>query len=113
MAAAPGSACEKRNNTENANKDRAARKMGIEFRPGGLIVTGSPLAEVHRELISRHCVAIRPLLVATIQRLPQRTIESIFPKPGTMFPRVTFTGPLGPSKITVPPITSETSSPEW
>jgi hypothetical protein len=74
-------------------------------------VTGSPLAEVHRELISHHCVVIRPLLVATIQRLPQRTIESIFPKPGTMFPRVTFTGPLGPSKMTVPPITSRTVQP--
>jgi len=30
----------------------------------------------------RYRVEIRPLLVATIQRLPQRTIESIFPTPG-------------------------------
>jgi len=51
-------------------------------------------------------VEIRPLLVATIQRLPQRTIESIFPTPGTVSPRVAFQMPLGPSKTAVPPLTS-------
>ena len=30
---APGYACERRNNTENANKIGAARKTGVEFRP--------------------------------------------------------------------------------
>src|SRR5215475_3151565 len=58
-----------------------------------------------------HCVVIRPLLVATIQRLPQRTIESILPKPGTVLPRVTFRVPLGPSRTAVPPTTSWTFQP--
>ena|SRR5215831_4051996 len=58
-----------------------------------------------------HCVVIRPLLVATIQRLPQRTIESILPKPGTELPRVTFKVPLGPSNTTEPPTTSRTVQP--
>src|SRR5215471_10173014 len=51
-------------------------------------------------------VEIRPLLVATIQRLPQRTIESIFPTPGTVSPRVAFHTPFGPSNTAVPPLTS-------
>jgi hypothetical protein len=46
------------------------------------------------------------LLVATIQRLPQRTIESIFPTPGTVSPRIAFHTPFGPSKTAVPPLTS-------
>jgi hypothetical protein len=54
---------------------------------------------------------ITPLLVATIQRLPQRTIESILPKPGTELPRVTFKVPLGPSNTTDPPTTSRTVQP--
>src|SRR5215475_589318 len=58
-----------------------------------------------------HCVVIRPLLVATIQRLPQRTIESILPKPGTVAPRVTFRVPLDPSKKAAPPTTSRTVQP--
>src|SRR4029453_7806148 len=49
---------------------------------------------------------MRPLLVATIQRLPQRTIESIFPTPGTVSPRIAFHTPFGPSKTAVPPLTS-------
>jgi len=31
-----------------------------------------------------HGVVINPLLVATIQRLPQKTTESTFPSPGTL-----------------------------
>ena len=46
------------------------------------------------------------MLVATIQRLPQRTIESIFPTPGTVSPRTAFHTPFGPSKTAVPPLTS-------
>ena len=49
-----------------------------------------------------YCVVIRPRLVATIQRLPQRTIESIVPTPGTLSPHVTFQMPLGPSKTALP-----------
>ena len=56
-------------------------------------------------------VEIRPLLVATIQRLPQRTIESIFPTPGTVSPRVAFQMPLGPSRTAVPPLTSRIVQP--
>ena len=57
-------------------------------------------------ITSHQGVEIRPLLVATFQRLPQRTIESIFPTPGTVSPRVAFHTPFGPSKTTVPPLTS-------
>ena len=56
-------------------------------------------------------VEIKPLLVATIHRLPQRTIESIFPTPGTVSPRVAFQTPLGPSRTAVPPLTSRIVQP--
>src|SRR6266851_2156840 len=56
-------------------------------------------------------VEIRPLLVATIQRLPQRTIESIVPTPGTVSPRAAFHVPFGPSNTAVPPLTSRTVHP--
>src|SRR5262245_32278826 len=56
-------------------------------------------------------VEIRPLLVATIQRLPQRTIESIRPTPGTVSPRAARHTPSGPSSTTVPPTTSRTVQP--
>src|SRR5258707_3071712 len=58
-----------------------------------------------------YCVAINPFAVATIQRLPQRTIESMRPIPGTVSPRVTVQTPLGPSRIAVPPRTSRTVQP--
>ncbi len=56
-------------------------------------------------------MAINPLAVATIQRLPQRTIESMRPTPGTVSPRVTVQTPSGPSRIAVPPRTSRTVQP--
>jgi hypothetical protein len=56
-------------------------------------------------------VEIKPLLVATIHRLPQRTTESIFPTPGTVSPRVAFQTPLGPSRTAVPPLTSRIVQP--
>jgi hypothetical protein len=56
-------------------------------------------------------VETRPLLVATIQRLPHRTIESTFPNPGTVSPLVARHCPLGPSKTAVPPTTSRTVQP--
>ena len=46
------------------------------------------------------------MLVATIQRLPQRTIESIFPNPGTVSPRAAFQTPFGPSNVAVRPLTA-------
>src|SRR5687768_15366171 len=54
---------------------------------------------------------MRPLLVATIQRSPQRTIEVMFPTPGTVLPRVAFQTPLGPCSVTVPLLTSRTVHP--
>ena len=56
-------------------------------------------------------VAIKPLAVATIQRLPQRTIESIRPMPGTVSPRIAIRIPSGPSRTAVPPRTSRTVQP--
>src|SRR5262245_23834059 len=54
---------------------------------------------------------MRPLVVATIQRLPQRTIESIRPIPGTVSPCAARQAPLGPSSTTVPPTTSRIVQP--
>src|SRR5882757_717786 len=56
-------------------------------------------------------VAINPPAVATIQRLPQRTIEPIRPIPGTVSPRVAIRTPSGPSRTAVPPRTSRTVQP--
>jgi hypothetical protein len=56
-------------------------------------------------------VLIKPRLVATIQRLPQRTIDSILPTPGTVSPCDTLKTPLGPSKTTVLPLTSRRVQP--
>ena len=56
-------------------------------------------------------VVIKPLLVATIQRLPHRTIESIVPSPGTLSPRVTFQTPSGPCSTALPLATSRITQP--
>jgi len=56
-------------------------------------------------------VDINPLLVATIQRLPQRTIDSTRPTPGTVSPRLTVKVPFGPSKTAVPSVTSRSIQP--
>jgi hypothetical protein len=53
-------------------------------------------------------VEIKPLLVPTTKRLPQRTIESTLPTPGTVWPGVTFQTPFGPS-ITATPFTTSRS----
>ena len=58
-------------------------------------------------------VEIRPLLVATIQRLPHRTIESIFPMLGMVSPWLALHTPLGPSKTAVLPLTSRITHPRW
>jgi len=54
---------------------------------------------------------INPLLVATIQRLPQSTTESIFPSIGTVSPRATFHVPSGPCKLAMPLLTLVTVQP--
>src|SRR3954468_14801761 len=56
-------------------------------------------------------VEIRPLLVATIQRLPQRTTDSMRPIPGTVSPCAARQTPPGPSSTAVPPTTSRIVQP--
>ncbi len=56
-------------------------------------------------------VVIKPLLVATSKRLPQRTMESIRPAPGTVSPTDTLWIPSGPCNRTVPPDTCLTLQP--
>ena len=60
---------------------------------------------------STYGVEIKPRLVATIKRLPQRTIESTRPIPGTVCPSVTFQTPFGPSITAVPLTTSRSVQP--
>ena|SRR6476659_2860969 len=68
-----------------------------------------PLAPSHPPTYG---VEIRPVLVATIRRLPHRKIETILPTPGTVSPRVTCQVlPLGPSNTAVPFITSRSVQP--
>src|SRR5580765_4604054 len=67
-----------------------------------------PLAPSHPPTYG---VEIRPLLVATIRRLPHRKIDSILPTPGTVSPRVTRQVPLGPSNTAVPFVTSRSVQP--
>ena len=54
---------------------------------------------------------MRPLLVTTIQWLPQRTINSTLPTRGTVSPRVALHVPSGPSRTAVAPETSRTVQP--
>ena len=61
--------------------------------------------------MSNYGVEIKPLLVATTRRLPQRTIESTLPTPGTVCPGITFQTPLGPSNTAVPLTTSRSVQP--
>ena len=61
--------------------------------------------------MSNYGVEIKPLLVATTRRLPQRTIESTLPTPGTVCPGVTFQTPFGPSITAVPLTTSRSVQP--
>ena len=56
-------------------------------------------------------VEINPLLVATIQRLPQRTIESTLPTPGTVSPCLTRQTPFGPCTTAMPSTTSISAQP--
>ena len=56
-------------------------------------------------------VEIRPLLVATIKRFPQRMIATTLPTPGTVSPRFTLKLPPGPSNTAVPLTTSRSVQP--
>jgi hypothetical protein len=77
----------------------------------------SPVGRPGESLLSRtqwrqsYDVEISPRLVATIQRSPQRRIESTLPTPGTVSPRLTLQMPLGPSKIAIPFVTSRSVHP--
>ena len=75
---------------------------------GTLRDENSPPIRSHHHI---HGVEINPRLVATIQRLPQRTIELILPAPGTVSPRVAFQTPVGPSKTAVERFTSRMDHP--
>src|SRR5271165_5612539 len=63
------------------------RQAGVHFPPGR----------------ATHGVEISPDSVATIQRSPQRTIDSSRPTPGTMSPRAALKLRSGPSRIAVLP----------
>src|SRR3981189_3367014 len=52
-----------------------------------------------------------PLLVATSQWLPQRTMDSILPTPGTVSPGAALRTPPGPSKTALPLVTSRSVQP--
>ncbi len=73
---------------------------------GGRIYVMLLVASLHA-----YGVEINPLAVATIQRLPQRTMESIRPMPGTSSPRAAIRIPSGPSSTAVPARTSRTAHP--
>jgi hypothetical protein len=60
---------------------------------------------------STYGVEIKPRLVATTKRFPQRTIESTRPIPGTVCPGVTLQTPFGPSITAVPLTTSRSVQP--
>ena len=49
--------------------------------------------------------------MTTIQRLPQRTIDSTLPTRGSVSPRIALQTPSGPSKTAVAPETSRTVQP--
>ena len=54
---------------------------------------------------------MRPLVVTTIQRLPQRVIESIRPSAGTKSPGLTVQARSPPTSTAVAPYTSPTIQP--
>ena len=61
--------------------------------------------------LDQSTVEMSPRVVATIQRLPQRTMESTRPTPGTVSPVFARQTPSGPCKTAVPPTTSRTDQP--
>jgi hypothetical protein len=88
---------------ERERKHRALARLRLERRR-----SAPPL---QRAGTGPYGVEIKPLLVATIKRLPQRTIESTLPTPGTVCPGVTFQTPFGPSMTAVPSTTSRSVQP--
>ena len=60
-----------------------------------------------------YCVAINPWAVATIQRLPQRTIELIRPMPGMVSPRAAIRFRRGPRARRFRPEPRQRSSRGW
>ncbi len=87
--------------------DRQAERMPMLFSP----TIGAAIAARLLTRTSTYGVEIKPLLVATTNRLPQRTIESTRPTPGTVCPGVTFQTPFGPSITAVPLTTSRSVQP--
>ena len=85
-------------------RTKAAEFVG-EFEKTGRIASAT------QQSPDDYGVAINPVAVATIHRLPQRTMESIRPTPGTVSPRAAIQTPSGPSSTAVPPRTSRTVQP--
>src|SRR5215471_15959786 len=73
--------------------------------------SGAVNTQVLYDATKNYGVEIRPLLVATTKRLPQRTIESTRPTPGTVCPGVTLQTPFGPFITAVPFTTSRSVQP--
>ena len=90
----------------NQNLDRGGLFMKSKLARRRLGLTA--LAPLHPPTYG---VEIRPLLVATIRRLPHRKIDLILPTPGTVSPRVARQVPLGPSNTAVPFVTSRSVQP--
>src|ERR1700687_4258401 len=67
--------------------------------------------QCHLALTTLYGVEIRPLLVATIKRFPQRPMEPTLPTPGTVCPGFALQTPLGPSSTAVPLVTSRSVQP--
>lgn len=92
---------------------RCIKTMPLRCESSPSCLFGNDHSPVHLFKLTEtiYCAAINPPAVATIQRLPQRTIESMRPTPGTVSPRVTVQTPSGPSRIAVAPRTSRTVQP--
>lgn len=103
-------------NQKRAGKPRASCEAWLDARGKTWarqlprVTTGIDGVPLRRKLYA-YGVEINPRAVATIQRLPQRTIESIRPMPGITSPRATIRIPSGPSSTAVPPRTSRTAHP--
>src|SRR5919201_18053 len=88
-------------------------RSGSGYTAGSRLAANDTCSKLRRSLAPKaaQSVVIRPLLVDTIQRLPQRTIESIRPAPGTVSPTATFQTPVGPCSTALRPVTARAVQP--
>src|SRR6476660_4502426 len=106
LASLPG--LNKGGNTKILCKERHRRnpRWGTRLRVAAGIHNGGGDAPRFQSTVE-----MRPRDVATIQRLPQRTIESTRPTPGTVSPWAARKTPVGPCNTAVPPTTSRIDQP--